>query len=101
MRTPSAVPRAPPAAVTTSGGGFVAGALDLDRRAAAVIAAVRTGVMWLLLLVAVRTLLERRKADREMGASLALTGVGDATLGHSHGVLELLEVAGGVSESTR
>jgi hypothetical protein len=84
MRTPLAVAGAPPAAVTASGGGFVAGALDLDRRAAAVVAAVRTGVMRLLRLVAVRTLLERREADREMGASLALPGMRDASLGDAH-----------------
>jgi hypothetical protein len=40
----------------------------------------------LLRLVAVRALLERREADREVGASLALAGVGDAPLRDSHGL---------------
>jgi hypothetical protein len=42
--------------------------------------------MGLLRLVAVRALLERRKTDREVGASLALAGVGDAPLRDSHGL---------------
>src|SRR2546423_9812969 len=86
IRTPSAGSGAAAAAITASGGGFVGGALDLDRGTTAGIAAVRTGMMRLLGLVAVRTLLERREADREMGAPLALAGVGDATLRHSHGL---------------
>jgi hypothetical protein len=69
-----------------SGRGFVARALDLDGGTAAVVAAVRAGVVGLLRLVAVGTLLERRKADGEVGASLALAGVGDAPLGDSHGL---------------
>jgi hypothetical protein len=86
IRTPAAAARVASAAVTASGRGFVAGALDLDGRPAAVIAAVRAGVMGFLRLVAVRALLERRKTDREVGASLALAGVGDAPLRDSHGL---------------
>src|SRR2546423_11077877 len=78
IRTPAAVARVSSTAVTPSGRGFVAGSLDLDGGPAAVVAAVRAGVVGLLGLVAVRTLLERREPDREVGAPLTLAGVGDA-----------------------
>src|SRR5215471_5880689 len=66
--------------------GVVAGLLDLDGEPALVIAAVRADVMRLLELVAVRALLERRHADGEMRAALALTGMRDASLGYTHSV---------------
>src|SRR2546423_12904091 len=87
IRTPAAVARVSSTAVTPSGRGFVAGSLDLDGGPAAVVTAVRAGVVGLLGLVAVRTLLERREADREVGAPLTLAGVGDAPLRDSHGVV--------------
>jgi hypothetical protein len=49
--------------------------LDLDRRAAGVVAARGAGVMDLLGLVAVRTLFEVRHRDRLVGAAVALSGV--------------------------
>jgi hypothetical protein len=49
--------------------------LDLDGFAAAVPAAVRTGVMALLGLMAVRALLQLWRGEREMRAPVALSGV--------------------------
>ena len=59
--------------------------LRLDRQAAVVVAAVRADVVRQLQLVAVRALLERRHADGEVGAALALAGMRDASLGYTHG----------------
>src|SRR5688572_6137966 len=86
-RTPCAGRASGVAPSTASGGRFVAaGRLELDRLAAAVVAAVRAGVMRLLHLAAVRTLLELRQADRKVAASLTLAGVGHPPLGHTHRV---------------
>jgi hypothetical protein len=49
--------------------------LDLDRRAAGVIAASRASVVDLLGLMAVRTLLEVRDRQRLVGTAVALSGV--------------------------
>jgi hypothetical protein len=49
--------------------------LDLDRGPTGVIAAVRTGVMDLLGLVAVRARLEVRHGNGQVGAAVALAGV--------------------------
>jgi hypothetical protein len=49
--------------------------LDLDRRAAGVIAASRASVMNLLGLMAVRTLLQVRDRQRLVGTAVSLSGV--------------------------
>src|SRR6266508_3365630 len=64
--------------------------LDVERLAAGVVAAVRAGVMLLLALVAVRTLVQPRQADREVAATLALSGVRDTPLRNTHGLSWLL-----------
>ena len=69
------------------------GWLELDGQAALVVAAVRAGVVRQLHLVAVRALLERRHADGEVRAALALAGMRDASLGYTH------EVAGSFGSS--
>src|ERR1700694_5544239 len=86
IRTPGVPARSDGATpVTASGRGFVARPLDLDRRAARVISAVRAGVVRPLLLVAGGGFLERRQADGQMRSSLALSSVGYPSLGHTHG----------------
>ena len=80
-----------PGCVTASAGGVVGGGwLQLDREAALVVATVRADVMRQLHLVAVRALLERRHADGEVRAPLALAGMRDASLGYTHEVDGLL-----------
>jgi hypothetical protein len=73
-------------ASAASARGVVAGRLDRDGEATLVIAAIGTDVMRLLELVAVRALLERRDADGEVRAALALAGMRDASLGYTHEV---------------
>src|SRR6478735_1662508 len=94
-RTPPDVLRVGAGSVTRSARCVVGGRLGGDRQAAVVVAAVRADVMLLLLLVAVRTLLEVRQVDGEMRSALALAGVRDAALGYTH------EVAGSLSEVGR
>jgi hypothetical protein len=60
--------------------------LGRDRETALVVAAVGADVVRQLHLVTVRALFERRHADGEVGATLALTGMRDASLGYTHGV---------------
>src|SRR5437879_824214 len=72
-------------AATTSGCGVGRGLLQLDGLAAVIPATVRADVVRQLLLVAVVALLELRHAQRQVGATLTLTGVRDASLGNTHG----------------
>jgi hypothetical protein len=67
--------RADSAQVHLSGGLLGLFLLDLDRGSTGVVAAVRTGVMDLLGLVAVRARLEVRHGNGEVGAAVALAGV--------------------------
>src|SRR5215207_9093407 len=66
------------------GGSVFLRGLDLEHRPAAVVAAVRAGAVAALRLVAVRTVLELRKGQRLVCASIALPSVGDPALGHAH-----------------
>src|SRR4029453_7715593 len=91
--TTSAGPWSPPIAsnaTRTMGSaiGVAAAAHRLRRHGqpALVVAAVRADAVRQLHLVAVRTLLEAGQIDREVRAALALAGVGDASLGYTHGV---------------
>src|SRR5262245_28882727 len=69
---------------------FVLRRLQLEDRPAAVEAAVRTRAVSPLGLVAVRALLERGQAEREMRSPVALTGMGNLSLRHAHRVVGLL-----------
>ena len=76
-----------PADWVTASAGVVRSAhrLGRDDEAALVIAAVGADVVGQLQLVAVRTLLELRQADRLVSAALTLAGVRHASLRHTHG----------------
>src|SRR4051812_18821519 len=74
--------------------GLVLRGLQLQDGSAAVEAAVRTGAVGPLGLVAVRALLELGQPQGEVRAPIPLAGMGDLALWHTHGVVELLSIAG-------
>src|SRR5215212_7748141 len=73
--------------------GLVLRGLQLEDGSAAVEAAVRTGPVGPLRLVAVRALLQLRQGEREVRAPISLAGMGNLALWHTHGVVELLSIA--------
>src|ERR1700726_4307473 len=88
MRTGVGVTRGAPSGRRS----VVLGLLQLEDRPAAVVAAVQARAVRALRLMAMRALFELREREREMGAPISLSSVGDLALRHTHGFERLLSM---------
>jgi hypothetical protein len=91
MRTGVGVTRCAPSVRRS----VVLGLLELEDWPAAVVPAVQASAMRALRLVAMRALLELGERQREMGAPISLSSVGDLALRHTHGFERLLSMPDG------